>query len=297
MITINKMKTIKVLTNQNKLCNEITSNARYDNQTDEFSIRMAFTGNEHYYFGNRNLNIYPGTFLVINKGTIFNREIYSDVPANTFSVLYSSQFLESFHRDYTKLGEALLDDPFDQSNNASPVFLETIYPFKGDMMYNLMHLKAHFDDNHHNDMLINEYLYYCLLNFYRLYKREILAKSTQLNVLNSKARTELFRRLNNAKDYMLSNYNRPLTIEEISRYACLSEIHFYRTFKQTYHISPYQYLIHLRLNNSRHMLKNTNYAVAEIVNLVGFDNPSSFIRLFRQRFGITPGNYRDDMVA
>lgn len=291
------MKIIKVLNNQNKLYNEITSNASYENQCEEFSFRVVFTGNERFNIGGKNLSIYPGSFLVINGGTVFSREIYSDIPANTFSILYNPKFLNEFHNDNVCSDDILLDDPFSQKNRSTPIFLETIYPFNGDMMFNLVHLKNHFDTELHNDMLINEYMYYSLINFYRLYKKEILVKSDQLNVLNNKTRVELFRRLNNAKDYMMSNYNQILSVQEICRYACLSEMHFYRTFKQTYGCSPHQYLVKLRLTSARHMLKNTNYGITEIVSLSGFDNASSFIRLFKDRFGVTPGNFRKGIAA
>lgn len=291
------MRTIKILDNQNKLYSEITTNASYKQQSGEFSIRTVFKGNEQYTIGNKKLSIFPGNFLVINGGTTFSREIYSDVPANTFTISYADKFLADFHYANTSTDKVLLDDPFNAVPNVAPVFLETIYPFSGDMMFNMMHLKNHFDKEEHNDLLLNEYLYYGLLNFYQLYQKEILAKISHLNISNEKTREELFKRLNNAKDYMLSNYNQVLTISEISRHACLSEIHFFRTFKQTFHCTPHQYIMQLRLNNARHMLRSTDYDVNEIVNLIGFDNASSFIRLFKERFGVTPGNFRLKTVA
>jgi AraC family transcriptional regulator len=291
------MRTIKVLNNQNKIYNEITNHSSYRNISEEFSIRVVLTGNERYTTGKKDMTIYPGTFLVINDGTIFSSEIYSDVVANTFSVLYSADFLRAFHRDYTSYEKTLLDDPFKPDTDHTPMFLETIYPFSGDMMFNLLHLKNHYDEGEHNEILMDEYLYYGLLNFYRLYNKEILSKSQQLGVLDPGTKTELFKRLNNAKDYILSNYNEPITIDEISQHACLSKIHFYRTFKQTFKCTPHQYLIQSRLTNAYHMLKTTCYTITEIVNLIGFDNPSSFSRLFKERFGDTPVNYRAKIVA
>lgn len=291
------MKTIKVLANQNKLCNEITTNASYSDQKEDFSIRVAFNGSERFRIGKKNFTIHPGNFLVVNEGTVFSSSIYSDIPANTFSVLYSQSYLSAFHAGITKTDPALLDDPFCKNCGTVPIFMETIYPFSGDMMFNLLHLKDHYDSGHHNDMLINEYLHYCLFNFYQLYNKEVLVKKEQLNVLNRATKAELFKRLTNAKDYMLSNYNQSISIEEISRHACLSEIHFFRTFKQIFNCSPHQYLVQSRLNNARHMLKTTSYSLSEIVTLIGFDNTSSFIRLFKDRFGNTPGSYRVKLIA
>jgi len=291
------MKTVKVLSNQNKIYNEITTNASYCDLQEDFSIRIVLHGHERFRLGKRNLTVHPGSFLVINEGTVFSSSVYADIPANTSALLYSPTFLKKFHHNYLLSDKNLLDDPFDTGNKAAPFFLETLYPFNGDIMFSLLRLKQHLENGNHDDIYIEEYLYCCLLNFYKLYHTEIIAKKNQLNVLNPGTKAELFKRLNNAKDYMLSNYNQPISIGEISSHACLSEIHFFRSFKQIHNCSPHQYLIQARLNNARYMLKNTSYTVSEIVNLIGFDNTSSFIRLFKERFGNTPGSFRGKIVA
>jgi len=291
------MRKIQVLQNQNKVQSETISNIKYANECQEFSVRMVFNGHERYAIGNRSVTVYPGNFLIINEGTTFGSEIVSDVPVNTMSVLYTGSFLNSFHRTVTSTDNDLIDEPFYVPAGSVPVFPETLYPFKGDMLFNSVHLKDLFNSDVNDDVLMNEYLYHCLLNFYRVYQKEIVQKSEQLNVLKSNTRTELFRRLNNAKDYMISNYNKDISLNEICRYACLSETHFFRSFRQTFHCTPHQYLMQLRLSQSRHMLKNTNYEVKEIVSIIGFDCVSSFIRLFKNRFGVTPGNYRMGVAA
>jgi len=288
------VKNIKILYNQNKLYNEITSDAYYTDQRDEFSIRLVFNGNEHYTIGQKDYNIYPGTFIVINEGTLYSRKIYSDIPANTFAVLFSSSFLSEFHYNSLCDDKYLLDNPYNFNTNNTPTFLETIYPCKGDMMFNLLHLTHHFHNWLIDELLIDEYIYHCLFLFYKLYNQEIVTKSEKLNMLNYKTRTEVFKRLNLAKDFILSNYNQNITLEDISHYCCLSTTHLFRTFKQAYYCSPHQYLMQTRLNNAGHLLKTTDYEINEIVNLVGFDSASSFIRLFKNRFNITPGTYRID---
>src|SRR6185503_771539 len=112
----------------------------------EFSIRMVVDGHEQYKLGNKKLKIFPGNFLVINEGTVFGREIYSDIPVNTISILYGSQFLKSFHHNATSSDAALLDEPFYTPSGAASVFLETLYPLKGDMRFNLVHLQNLIND-------------------------------------------------------------------------------------------------------------------------------------------------------
>jgi AraC family transcriptional regulator len=291
------MKKIQILNNQNKIYSESVNWINCLNERDDFSINIVFEGSELYGIGRKDLNIFPGNFLVINEGTVYNRKIDSESQVNTLSILYTNQYLNSFQHSVISAESLLLDEPFNVPNNLSRKFLETIYPLKGDMMFNLVHIRNLFHSEASNDLLMNEYLYHCLFNFYRIYYKEILLKSEQLNVVNINTRNELFKRLNNAKDYMISNYNKDIQLEDICKYACLSETHFYRSFKQTFHCSPHQYLIQLRLSQAKYMLKNTNYEIREIVNLIGFDCVSSFIRLFKDRFGVTPGNYRLTIAA
>jgi AraC family transcriptional regulator len=285
------VKSVRILYNQNKLCSEVSSDAIYKNEHSEFSIRLVFSGHEQYNIGNRDLNIYPGNFLVINQDTIYDRKIYSYIPSNTFSVFFAPGFLSSFHSSVANSEAELLTDPFSAAK-ANPSFLETIYPFKGHLMCNMLHLKEYFDNGDINDLLADDYLYHTLLLFYQLYNQEILAKSKQLDISNSRIRTEIFKRLSVAKDYMLSNYHQQVTLEDISNIACLSAPHLFRTFRQTFQCSPHQYLVKIRLDNARHLLKTTKYSLNEIVNLVGFTCASTFIKLFKKRYGHTPQNYR-----
>ena len=286
------MKSIKVLYNQNKLCNEVSSDVSYTNECSEFSIRLVFSGYEQYYLGKRHLNIYPGNFLIINEGTTYSRKIYSDVPSNAFSVLYTAKFFKEFHQNMMLKDEYLLNNAFDLNVAEEPAFLETIYPFKGHMRYNLLQLKEHFHNAGTDDLLMDEYMHHSLLLFYKLYNQEILSKSAQLNIINYKTRAEIFKRLSIAKDFIISNYNKDITLQDISNSSCLSAPHLFRTFKQTFHCSPHQYLMQVRLNNACHLLKSSDYSLNEIVNLVGLTCTSTFIKLFKNKFSLTPRHYR-----
>src|ERR1700743_394736 len=289
------MKTLKLLYNQNKLHSEITTEASYTDQKNEFSLRAVFNGSESYTIGKRTVTVYPGNFLILNEGTSYDRAIYSDVLANTFAIYFSPAFLRDFHYGYSSSDGNLLDEPVNNNTTGSTTFLETIYPCKGDIKYNLLHLIDHFNGNA-DELLLDEYVYHALLLFYRFYNEEVLYKSNRLGALNAGTRNELFKRLSLAKDFMLSNYNRDISLDDISQQSCLSPTHLFRTFKQIYNCSPHQYLIQIRLDNARHMLKSTDYTLNEIVSLVGFTCPSTFIKLFKNKFQYTPGTYRNQVA-
>ena len=285
------MKTFKLLYNQNKLYSEITKEASYTDQKSEFSLRAVFNGCETYSIGKRTITVYAGNFLILNDGTAYNRAIYSEAAANTFAICFSPKFLLDFQNGYASSDRDLLDEPMDRKMAEQPAFLETIYPCKGDIKYNLLHLIHHFNGNA-DELLLDDYIYHALLLFYRLYHQEVLYKSDCIGALNAATRQELFKRISMAKDFMLSCYSQDISLADISFQACLSPTHLFRIFKQIYHCSPHQYLIQVRLDNARFLLKSTDYSLNEIVNLVGFTCPSTFIKLFKNKFQFTPGTYR-----
>ena len=72
----------------------------------------------------------------------------------------------------------------------------------------------------------------------------------------------------------------------------MSEVHFIRTFKQTYGITPNQFIINKRLEKAMHLLESTNLPIKDIAVSTGFANSYYFSRTFRMKTTITPSEYR-----
>lgn len=88
------------------------------------------------------------------------------------------------------------------------------------------------------------------------------------------------------------NYNTDISIEEYAASRGMSVSWFIRNFKQYAHTTPMQYLVERRMTNAQMLLETTNYNIAEIGNLVGYDNPLYFSRIFRRQKGMSPTEYR-----
>ncbi|MGN7987314.1 AraC family transcriptional regulator [Pedobacter jeongneungensis] len=283
------MRYVKELSNRNKIVSESTCDAIYEQQNDAYTIKFVFSGAEDCEINKRRFSIYPDTFAVVNAGTNFCSKIDSINPVNTFSVSFGEHFFSDFHHTLSASHENLLDG---KEVKSRPAFTESLYPFTGDMRFNVQHLKNQLDKGLKDEMLINEYMYHCLLNYYKIYDREVVQKLDKLSFIKTKTREEVLKRLTLAKEYISSNYNQNITLENIAEQACLSVNHLLRTFKEAYEISPYQFLMQLRLNRAKRLLQTTSYSLNEIVGLVGFECPSSFIRLFKNTFNITPLKYK-----
>ena len=92
-------------------------------------------------------------------------------------------------------------------------------------------------------------------------------------------------------------YMEDLGLEEVARQVCLAPGYFSTLFKQETGESFVKYLNNTRMDIAARMLSQTNRRVHEIAAEVGVPGESHFIALFKQRFGMTPRNFRKQMGA
>lgn len=95
----------------------------------------------------------------------------------------------------------------------------------------------------------------------------------------------------------LNEYHTNTTVTELSTYFNRSKSHISHMFKSKCGISISEYCNNLKLEDACRLLLTTNRSVTEVSYDVGFSNPSYFIQLFRQKYGITPFRYRNHCLC
>ena len=86
--------------------------------------------------------------------------------------------------------------------------------------------------------------------------------------------------------------SRKSTLGEMARTVNLSPAHFRSLFKSETGMTPAQYQKKLRLLEARRLLESTFFNVQEIMNRVGFNDDSHFVRDFKKTYNLTPAQYR-----
>jgi AraC-like DNA-binding protein len=85
-----------------------------------------------------------------------------------------------------------------------------------------------------------------------------------------------------------------LTIEEYARIAGRSVASFKREFNEHYGTSPGKWLTHKRLEQAKLYLVTSKKTIGEIIYDTGFENISHFSRIFKENYGLSPMQYRQN---
>ena len=93
-------------------------------------------------------------------------------------------------------------------------------------------------------------------------------------------------------EYMQNNLQHQLTLEQLAAVAGMSKISFIRKFREQFGCTPIQYLISLRLDYARTLLKLPYMSVNEVASLCGYRNVKFFSREYHRHFNFPPSQKR-----
>lgn len=97
-------------------------------------------------------------------------------------------------------------------------------------------------------------------------------------------------------EYMMENFQEPVTVEELAGLVHLSKSYFMGCFKKAVGISAMEHLALLRINAACKALTDTDLMISEISFQCGYSNLSNFNRQFLRITGCTPKEYRNHML-
>ncbi len=125
------------------------------------------------------------------------------------------------------------------------------------------------------------------------YLKQLLIMLHRLMGRKPKGRNRLLmEEMDSAVSYFHENYNKPISIEEYAAGRHMSISWFIRNFKEYTEATPAQYIQSLRISNAQTLLETTNYNVSEIAQILGYDDPFYFSRVFKKQSGLSPTEFR-----
>jgi AraC-like DNA-binding protein len=256
-------------------------------------------GKEFYEYGNKKVSVSPTNFLLINQGQEHESWIESKEWVNSFAIYFTPSFATGVYNDLHLSDEQLVDHPFDLLDETGTIcFFQNLFQFNQDFMNDVSSFKAYLERTEGKEQMgIDERLRFLLSKFIRIHQNDLINKMERVDAVKRSTRIEIVRRVLMARDYIETFYTREITLSEISKSCFLSENLLLRYFKGIFGMSPHQYIMNKRLELAKDFLETSELTFNEITIISGFLCPSSFGRLFKARYGVTPNYFRGQQLA
>lgn len=205
-------------------------------------------------------NVVRWTRLLENSQFSYLEEnIYSFLDYNTFLNRFNLETLSEFHQELTKL------------------FFIYSYNNKIDIM-NLFS----------EDYSYNEYMS-CFKDVQSL-KRGI---SFIINAIsNASSEDESKDTVQRAIDYILANLSKDISVKDVAEYVCFSPEYFSKLFKKEMGENVKNYILRIKVEAAKDLLKNPNIPVSMVASELGYSNFSHFTQMFKKHENVTPTEYR-----
>ncbi len=103
---------------------------------------------------------------------------------------------------------------------------------------------------------------------------------------------EMLRPIRIAKQYMQNHFQEPITLEQVSEIAGLNPSYFSVLFKRESDEGFAKYLMNLRIQKAKDLLRQTNLSISDICKEVGYNDVKHFGSIFQKSCGVKPTVYR-----
>lgn len=233
----------------------------------DYQLLYIVSGKGHFYFHGEDRVVYAGRMVLIQPRQEQRYEYFGEDKPEVYWVHFTGSDVKNILRSYN----IPTDDPIFYSGASSTYS----YLFK-EMIHELQNCKTGYED------LLAMYLRQIFLLVQRTRQEERPTVSTYIQ-----------EEMEFARRYFNEHYNEPISIQEYAESRNMSVCYFQRNFKQIVKHTPMQYLLTIRVNNAASLLEATDYSMAEIAAIVGYEDPLYFSRLFRKIKGVSPRDYRN----
>lgn len=153
------------------------------------------------------------------------------------------------------------------------------------IILNMCEISKTYNPSKSDDILLLKELYSLLYALIEEFPKPFESKDKELHTY-----------IQDALNFINSNYMHSITVQEIADYVNLSRSYLYKMFIKNLGISPQKYLINLRMYKATLLLKSTKLPIGEVASSVGYSDSLLFSKTFSKHFSMSPLNYRNNQV-
>jgi len=258
----------------------------------EYEIYLFHSGECKYLIHNRIYDLKPGDLLLMDGLTLHRANPAPSVPYERSMVHFSPKWLQPVI-DVLEIPNLL--EPFDKLNNC------VLRAQNSNELKKIEHLIKQIsqidiqitDDNRKNKR-IKRYEIEAELKILVIELLLQVYKLSKINMEESQSiKSEKDEHVENIATWIEQNFQRKISLDEISFALNLSKFYISHIFKEVTGSTVMEYLMTCRLNQVKYLLEmHPEKSLATISQESGFESSAHFSRFFRKRTGLTPTDYR-----
>ena len=235
----------------------------------DFQLLYIATGKAHFHFNGKEEIVTAGHMVLYRPKEPQKYEYYGDDQTEAYWVHFTGGNVTNILRSYGF------------PDNKNIFYCGSHIEYQGifrNMIYELQMCKENYEQ------MLEMYLKQIFIMLQRSFLSQLKPDNTYV-----------IEEIDKATLYFNEHYSENISIDEYAQNNHVSVSWFIRNFKQYTGFTPMQYILSKRLYNAEILLQNTDYNVTEIAEIIGYDNPLYFSRIFKKAKGISPSEYRKNI--
>ncbi|HHW47290.1 MAG TPA: AraC family transcriptional regulator [Clostridiaceae bacterium] len=260
---------------------------------DFIEIAYVIDGSGVHIVGENEYETSKGDLFIINYDVphgFFPKENGREIPV-VYNCVFMPEFLDSslfnsvHFQDVTS--SFLFKSLFPDDHAISPVLTLRGTEFSEiGSLFSKMYAEYKSEKKGYCDM-IRAYLIELIIKIFRYIdaKKEYVPASRNVELVNK------------AIQYLKSNYNSEIKLEDLAMKSFISKNYFSKLFREKTGISFSDYVQHIRIDEACNLLRTTDMKVIDIASQVGIKDIKFFYEVFKKITGQTPGEYRKRVLA
>lgn len=230
-----------------------------------YLIHYILEGKGRYRAGGRRYDLQAGQGFLIEPGTQIFYEADEQEPWTYLWIGFNGQRVKEYLKDVGLGGNKLI---FSSE--------------RGDELKSLVvHMLKNYTIATSNQFLLEGSLY----TFF-----SILASDISLSSAQGHGADNLY--IRKALGYIQDNYGHSIRVADIAEYVCINRSYLYTLFRENVGSSPQEYLTNYRLARAADLLTVTELSMESVAYSCGYRDSAAFGRVFKERYQMTPMQYR-----
>lgn len=251
-------------------------------------IKYVAEGIEYYKVGGTEHKVNEKHFLVSNKIPQVPGIVDSKHTVKGICIDINPKLVNDAIRVANINKEFDIDDIISPQSN-SPYFFDHISIAKTSILNNiLIELEQHLLGHEFELTFVNEEWFMEIAEDLVCEQNPKWQALNRLKYFKLSTKKEVIRRLLLGKEFIDIFFMDNPKIKTIAEFASLSEFLFFRSFKDAFGLSPYQYLLEKKLQYALELLTVRQLSISEVTHLLQFTDIHAFSNSFKKRFGVSP---------